>query len=72
MTIWFSRTINGEKRHCSKSIRISFHPKHWRLLQCSTNGAIRGRKEDRIYDLNIYILGVFFGYTNWDYNWDIQ
>ncbi len=68
MTIWFSRKINGEKRYCSKSIRLNFHPQHWRLAQWSDNGALKGRMEDTCYDFNIYFLGVFFSYTNWDFN----
>ncbi len=68
MTIWFSKKINGEKRYCSKSISLNFHLRHWALMQCKSNGAIKGRVGDTCYDLNIYILGLFFSYTNWDYN----
>ena len=68
MTIWFSKKINGEKRYCSKSISFNFYPQHWKLIQWKSNGAIKGRNEDKCYDLNIYFLGIFFGYTNWDYN----
>lgn len=64
MTFWFSRKINDEKRYCSKSISIRFYMQHWKLLQFKTNGALRGRKEDKCYDLNIYFLGIFIGYTN--------
>ena len=72
MIIWFSRKINGEKRYCSKSVSFNFHLKHWRLLQFKTNGALKGRKGDTCFDLNIYFLGVFLGYTNWDYNSNIS
>lgn len=68
MTIWFNKKINGEKRYCSKSISFRYYPQHWKLLQWKSNGALKGRKEDTCYDLNIYFLGFFFGYTNWDYN----
>jgi hypothetical protein len=68
MTIWFNKKVNGRKIYCSKSISLKFVPKHWKLIQCKTNGALKSRKEDSCYDLNIYILGVFFSYTNWDYN----
>lgn len=68
MTIWFNRKINGKKRYCSKSVSIRFLPQHWRLLQWKNNGAIRGDKHHTCYDLNIYFLGIFFSYTNWDYN----
>jgi hypothetical protein len=68
MTIWFNKKVNGNKRYCSKSVSLSFYPQHWKLLNCSTNGAKKGNKEDTYYDLNIYFLGLFFSYTNWDYN----
>jgi len=70
MTFWFDNKINGVKKYCSKSISFRFLPQHWRLLQWKNNGALKGRKEDTCYDLNIYILGIFFSYTNWDYNCD--
>ena len=68
MTIWFSRKFNGVKGYCSKSISLRFLPQHWKLHQWKTNGALKGRKEDTCYDINIYCLGIFFLYTNWDYN----
>ncbi len=68
MTIWFSRKFNGVKKYCSKSISLRYHPNHWKLHQWKTNGALKGRMEDTCYDLNIYFLGIFFSYTNWDYN----
>ena len=68
MTLWFSRKFNGIKKYSSKSINLDFHSHHWKLLQCKTNGALKGRTEDTYYDLNIYFLGIFFSYTNWDYN----
>ena len=68
MTIWFNRKVNKVKKYCSKSISLSFHPQHWKLIQCKSNGAEKGRKEDTCFDLNIHLLGVFFSYTNWDFN----
>ena len=68
MTIWFSKKINEEKRYCSKSISLNFYPQHWKIIRCKSNGAVKGRKEDKCYDLNIYFLGIHFSYTNWDYN----
>ena len=68
MTFWFNKKINGHKTYCSKSISINFYPQHWRLIKWQSNGAIKGRKEYKCYDLNIYFLGLFFGYTNWDFN----
>lgn len=68
MTIWFNRKINGEKKYCSKSISIVFHPNHWKLLYAKSNGAKRGVKEHTCFDFNIHFLGIFFSYTNWDFN----
>lgn len=68
MTIWFSRNENKVKQYCSKSISLSFHPQHWKLIQWKNNGAKKGIKEDTCFDLNVYLLGVFFSYTNWDFN----
>ena len=60
MIIWFNKS--------SKSISFRFYSQHWKLIQWKNNGAIKGRIEDTCYDLNIYFLGFFFGYTNWSYN----
>ena len=68
MTIWFSRKFNGVEKYYSKSISLRFAPKHWRMIKYFTNGAVKGRKEDTRYDFNIHCLGIFFSYTNWDYN----
>ena len=68
MTIWFNRKFNGKKKYCSKSISFRYYPQHWKLMQWESNGAKKGKMEDTCYDLNIYFLGFFFGYTNWDYN----
>lgn len=68
MTIWFNKKNNGQKIYCSRSISVNFYPQHWKSLQWKDNGAKRGRREDKCYDLNIHFLGIFFSYTNWDYN----
>jgi hypothetical protein len=68
MTIWFNKKVNGEKRYCGKSITIRYHLKNWKLLQWKSNGALKGNKQQTCYDLNIYFLGLFFSYTNWDFN----
>jgi len=68
MTIWFNKKENRIKKYCSKSISIFFRPKHYKLLQWKSNGASKGRKKDTCYDLNIYFLGIFLSYTNWDFN----
>jgi len=54
LTIWFNKKNNGKKIYCSKSISLNYHPKHWKLYQWKTNGAIKGVKEHTCYDLNIY------------------
>jgi hypothetical protein len=66
MTFWFNRKIDGKKRYCSKSISFRWRPEHWRMVKMYTNGARKGI--DKCYDLNIHFLGIFFSYTNWDYN----
>lgn len=71
MTIWFNKKRNREHAYCSKSISLNFYPQHWKKIRCKSNGAIKGRKEDKCYDLNIHFLGIFFSYTNWDYNSNI-
>lgn len=68
MTIWFNRKSNGIKKYCSKSVSISFHPQHWRMVKAWNNGAKKGVKEDTCFDFNIHFFGIFFSYTNWDYN----
>lgn len=68
MTIWFSKRFNGIKKYCSKSISVSFRPEHWRMVKLYTNGAKRNNPDDICFDLNIHFLGIFFSYTNWDFN----
>lgn len=68
MTIWFHRRFNGVKKYCSKSIMINWHPRHWRMIKMWNNGARKGNPDDTCYDFNIHFLGIFFSYTNWDYN----
>jgi hypothetical protein len=57
---------NGTKTYESRLISIRFLPQHWKLIQWKNNGARKGI--DNCYNLNIYILGVFFSYANFDYN----
>lgn len=66
MTIWFYKKDNGKKKYLSRSISLRFHPQHWRMIKAFNNGAKKGK--DKCYDLNIYFLGIFFSYTNYDYN----
>ncbi len=68
MTIWFGKKTNKKHIYCSKSISIHFLPQHWKEMRWKSNGSVKGKKEDTCYDLNICFLGVFFSYTNWDYN----
>lgn len=68
MTILFNKKFNGVKRYGSKSVSIRFLPQHWKMIKVYNNGAKKGRKEDTCFDFNIHFLGIFFSYTNWDYN----
>jgi len=71
MTFWFHRKIESGRK-ITKCISIRFLPQHWKLIHCKSNGALKGRKEDTCYDFNIHFLGIFFSYTNWDYNYKIN
>ena len=66
MEIWFNKKNNGIKNYKSRVIGLRFFPQHWKLIQWKNNGAVKG--VDKCYDLNIYFLGLFFSYTNFDYN----
>lgn len=66
MQIWFNKKNNGINIYKSRVICFNFHPQHWRLIHCKSNGAKKGI--DKCYDFNIHFLGFFFSYTNFDYN----
>ena len=66
MDYWFNKKNNGLKSYESRLITFRFLPQHWDNLLCKTNGAKKGI--DKCYDLNIHIFGLFFSYTNFDYN----
>ena len=66
MEIWFDKKNNWRKAYNGKLLSFRFLPQHWKKVSCSTNGAIKGI--DKCYDLNINFLGLFFSYTNFDYN----
>lgn len=68
MTFWFNKVNNGEKVYKSRSISLNFYPQHWKLIQIKDNGSKKGVIEHKVFDLNIYFLGIFIGYTNWDFN----
>ena len=72
MTIWFNKKIGIKNKKISKSISISYHIKHFKKFQCYTNGAKKGRKEDKCFNLSINFFGVFLSYANWDYNSDYK
>ena len=66
MEYWFNKKNNGIKTYKSRLISLRFLPQHWNKAQWKSNGAKKGI--DKCYDLNIYMLGLFFSYTNFDYN----
>lgn len=66
MEYWFNKKNNGTKSYNSRLISIRFLPQHFSKINCKSNGAVKGI--DKCYDLNIYALGLFFSYTNFDYN----
>ena len=66
MEIWFNKKNNNGKSYKSRLISLTFLPQHWKSVHCKSNGAVKGI--DKCYDLNIHILGLFFSYTNFDYN----
>lgn len=43
---------------------VQFVPKHWKMCKVFTNGATRA---DKCFDWHLWILGVHFNYTDWDY-----
>ena len=65
-TLWFQKTNNND--FYNKSFSIGFYPQHIKVLQWKNNGAKKGIKEDKCYDLNIFFFGLYIGYTNWSYN----
>ena len=65
--IWYNRVLWHRWTH-TKTFRVSFHPKHWRFVDWHSNGAKKGRLEDKCFDITFRILGLWFNYTDWDYN----
>lgn len=53
---WFGRRV----------VSINFYPQHLFHFQCGTNGAVKGK--DNCLDVNLHILGFFFGYTDYGYS----
>ena len=66
MDYWFNKKNNGIKTYKSRLISLRFLPHHWNKARCKSNGAVKGK--DKCYDYNFNLLGLFFSYTNFDYN----
>lgn len=49
-----------------RSFGISYYPQHPFHFWCHSNGAVKGK--DNCLDLNLYILGFFFSYTDYGYS----
>lgn len=60
MEKWFK--INKTQR----LISLRFMPKYLFRFHCSNNGAKKGI--DNCYDFNMHFFGIWFSYTNFDYN----
>jgi len=68
MTIW----IYNKKKKIEKSFCLRFSFKHFKHCYITNNGALKGRKEDTCYDLNIRFIGIHFNYTNWNFNRELR
>lgn len=66
MEYWFNKKNNGVKPYKSRLISLRLLHQHWRIVSLKTNRAVKGT--DKCYDLNIWLFGVHFSYTNFDYN----
>lgn len=64
MTFWFCKKGNFN----SKSISLNYYAHHWKTIRFSSNGATKGVKTHTCYQYNIWIFGICFCYTNWNYN----
>ena len=53
---WFGRRV----------VSLNFYPRHLLHFRCGTNGARKG--EDNCLDVNLHVLGFFFGYTDYGYS----
>lgn len=47
-------------------VSLNFYPQHLFHFLCRTNGARKGK--DDCLDVNLHILGFFFGYTDYGYS----
>ena len=66
MEYWFNKKNNGLKNYKSRLVSLRFLPQHFTKIHCKSNGAKKGI--DKCYDFNIHFVGLFFSYTNFDYN----
>lgn len=64
MIIW----IHNKKKMIEKSFSLRFNFHLIYIFYIKSNGALKGRKEDFCYDLNIRFCGIHFNYTNWNFN----
>jgi hypothetical protein len=51
----------------NKNLTLRFLPQHFWKFHWGTNGAKKSNPKDTCYDLNIHFFGVFFSYTNFNY-----
>lgn len=68
MTYWFNNKKGRNGYYHSKSVSLNFHKQHFWKFYLGDNGAVKGNPKDSCYDLNIHFFGIFFSYTNWDFN----
>lgn len=68
MTYWFRKKKGKNGYYYSKSISLKFYRQHFFKFYIGDNGATKGNQKDNCYDLNIHFFGIFFSYTNWDFN----
>ena len=54
--LWFGERV----------LYIGYYPQHTFHFWCHSNGAVKGK--DNCLDVNLHILGFFFGYTDYGYS----
>lgn len=68
MTKWFCKKYNGERNCYSKTITVRlFKDKKWFFIR--KNDFVKG---DLCSDFTFIILGVYFKYTDWSYNYRLK
>lgn len=68
MTYWFSKKISANGYYHSKSIGLHFRLQHFFKFHWGDDGAQKGNPNHTCYDFNVHAFGIFFSYTNWNYN----